>query len=72
MGTMNALKKYLDERGERPNAFARRTGMAQPTIWRIYRGKGVSPRIAMEIEEKTKGEVSKESLLWPDAQPIRA
>jgi len=65
---MNPLAKYLEQKNESPSSFAKRSGIPQPTVWRIANSKvrHVLPYTAKAIEKATDGQVTKEELLWPD------
>jgi DNA-binding transcriptional regulator YdaS (Cro superfamily) len=64
---MNKLEKYLEKTNETPTAFARRSGVPQPTIWRALNSKRpVSPENALKIEQATDGEIKRYELLYPD------
>jgi len=64
---MNPLKKYLNKNRESENAFAIRSGVSQPTIWRISNiiGYKVSPETARLISQATNGAITEMQILYP-------
>lgn len=44
MGLRETLQALMDERGENPNSLAPKTGVPQPTIFRILTGESKEPR----------------------------
>ena len=60
------LKQYLKEERITHTEFARRSGIPQPTIWRILNRVVIpSPQIALKIEKATAGTVTRMELLYP-------
>jgi len=45
----NPFKKYLDDANETPWSFSRRSGISQPTIYRIYKGGRAYRKSALAI-----------------------
>ena len=66
---MNKLAIYLKNRNETVNAFAVRTGLCQPTLWRIINNKHIPrPSTAKKIELATNCFVSRLDLLYPEKE----
>uniref|UniRef100_A0A6H1Z9Y2 Putative antitoxin n=1 Tax=viral metagenome TaxID=1070528 RepID=A0A6H1Z9Y2_9ZZZZ len=64
---MKSLTDFIKQHNITITEFARQNGLAQPTIWRIAKGKVTpSPRIAKAIEKATRGEVSAVHLVGLD------
>jgi DNA-binding transcriptional regulator YdaS (Cro superfamily) len=63
---MHPLEKYLRAKKESTNAFAKRAGLEQSTLWRIIKCRQ-TPRAktAEAIELATNGEVTRLQLLYP-------
>ena len=62
---MNILEKYYIDHNENDSSFSRKSGLPQPTLWRIRNGK-VVPQIktALMIEKATNGEISAVELVF--------
>jgi len=56
----NPFKSYLDERKETPWAFAQRTNISQPTVYRAYNGRRIYKKTAYAICRATRWELK----LW--------
>lgn len=61
------LQKYLDQKKLSGLAFAEKHNLSQSTISRILNNKVIpSPGVALEIEQATKGVVTRMELLYPN------
>lgn len=75
MSTLINLSKIVDEAGGQ-TAFARIVGVSQPTIADVISGKKLAgPKLAVAIEQATKGAVTRKGLrpndwqlIWPELQ----
>jgi len=52
------LRDYLRERGETVYAFAKRSGIPEPTAHRIFHGTGASVQNLLLVIEATGGQVA--------------
>jgi hypothetical protein len=60
------LKTYIGAHEKSVNAFAKRAGVPQPTIWRILNGQQrCGPEIALKLSEATGGKVHLLNILYP-------
>ena len=66
---MKELREYLSAHGLTASGFAELVGVSQPTMSRILTGeRSPSPALALKIEKKTKGAISRQTLR-PDIYP---
>lgn len=69
---MNTLAKYLKKRNESVSQFANRSGIPQPTVWRIFNEKFTpSPETALKINQATNGDITCMELLYPEKDQIQ-
>ena len=64
---MNTIQDFIAFVGSQAEA-ARRLGISEAQVSRIANGKrGVSPAVALRIEQVSEGRFAKEAFIWPES-----